>query len=171
MLIILPNVASNLPDVEKRITGEMIREGLGNLRWIGPHVDVYLPRFKIEFETGLEDALKAMGVSSLFDPMTANLTGMIETENVAVSSVIHKAVIEVNEEGTEAAAVTGIRIYEMSAFIKFQFKVDHPFLFAIVHKPTATPIFLGRVSRPSPATVSRRKKIKQMPFAFLSKDV
>jgi len=164
MLIILPNVASNLPDVEKRITGEMIREGLGNLRWIGPDVDVYLPRFKIEFETGLEGVLKAMGVSSLFDSMTANLTGMIEAENVAVSNVIHKAVIEVNEEGTEAAAVTGIRIYEMSGSIPFQFKVDHPFLFAIVHKPTATPIFLGRVTRPSPATVTVTEKKSSFTF-------
>jgi len=149
MLIILPFVAEKLPDVEKKVTGAVIREEMKNLHaGLGP--EIYLPRFKIEFETSLKEALEKMGGSSLFD-QRANLTGMIDACDVAVSDVIHKAVIEVNEEGTEAAGATGVGIMALS--LPPQIRVDHPFLFAIVHRPTATPIFFGRLSKPSPVTV------------------
>lgn len=91
MLIILPFVAGNLPDVERKLNGTVIRDLLeNNLQGGGMGPEIFLPRFKIEFSIGLGDTLKAMGAASLFDSHTANLTGMIENDNVAVSQVIHK---------------------------------------------------------------------------------
>ena len=153
MLIVLPFVAETLPDVEKKLNAQLIRSEMKNLEsspGMGP--EIYLPRFKIEYEIDLEESLKAMGVGTVFDYQRANLSGMIDPAgNVALSKVVHKAVVEVNEEGTVAAAATGMGITFMS--MPPQIRMDHPFLFVIIHRPTETPIFVGRMSRPSPATV------------------
>ena len=152
MLIIMPFVAETLPDVEKKITGAILRREMKNLsssRGMGP--EIYLPRFKVEFEADLADPLTSLGVTSIFDSTKADLTGIIDSSNVAVSKVIHKAVVEVNEEGTEAAAATGVGIMLMC--MPPSYRMDHPFLFVIVHRPTDTPVFVGRLSRPPTATV------------------
>jgi len=153
MLIIMPFVAETLPDVEKKLNDRLIRSEMKNLEsspGMGP--EIYMPRFKIEYEIDLEESLKAMGVVSVFDYQLANLSGMINpAANVALSKVVHKAVVEVDEEGTVAAAATGMGINFMC--MPPQIRMDHPFLFVIVHRPTDTPIFVGRMSRPSPATV------------------
>lgn len=152
MLILSPFVAGNLENVEKKLSSKLLREELPRLeKGFGMDPEIYLPRFKIEYEVELEDTLKAFGIESIFDQQRANLKGMINGDNISVSKVIHKAVVEVNEEGTEAAAVTGIGITFMS--MPPQYRLDHPFLFVIFHRPTSTPVFVGRMSRPSPATL------------------
>ena len=153
MLIILPYVAENMRKVERKLTSQLLRREMRDLEsspGMGPNI--YLPKFKIEFEADLGATLKALGVSSLFDEQVANLTGMIDASAgpVAVSKVIHKAVIEVDEKGTEAAAATGFGISFMC--MPPQYRMDHPFLFALVHRPTGTPVFIGRLSKPPPAT-------------------
>ena len=153
MLIIMPFVAETLPDVEKKLNDRLIRSEMKYLEsspGMGP--EIYMPRFKIEYEIDLEESLKAMGIVSVFDYQLANLSGMIDpAAHVALSKVVHKAVVEVDEEGTVAAAATGMGMTFMC--MPPQIRMDHPFLFVIVHRPTDTPIFVGRMSRPSPATV------------------
>ena len=155
MLVILPFVAEEMPEVEKNLSGALIREEMASLEPDSMKPEIYLPRFKIEFETGLKEPLMELGVASIFDETAADLTGMIDASSccnvAAVSKIIHKAAIEVNEEGTEAAAATGIDVAMFS--LPPQIMVDRPFLFTIVHRPTTTPIFIGRMSKPSPVTV------------------
>ena len=153
MLILLPFVPETLLDVEKKLTGSLLRKAMKNLETspgMGP--EIYLPRFKVEFEADLRETLTALGVASIFDEAQADLKGLIDNadKNVAVSKVIHKAVIDVNEEGTEAAAATGIGITLMC--MPPQFRMDHPFLYTIIHRPTEVPVFVGRLARPPPAT-------------------
>jgi len=114
--------------------------------------NIGLPRFRIEYETTLNDALKALGMKNAFDPAQADFGGMITgSQRPFVSQVKHKAFVEVNEEGTEAAAATSteIRIVSMPIPKKtFQMIVDRPFFFAIRDNSTGAVLFMGSVSDP-----------------------
>ena len=114
--------------------------------------DLSLPRFKVEYEITLNDALKALGMSVAFDGGRANFRGMIESaQNVYISQVKHKTFAEVNEEGTEAAAVTSTEMRATSAMRprqKFQMVVDHPFFCAIRDNTTGTILFMGSITDP-----------------------
>jgi len=114
--------------------------------------DLSLPRFKIEYEITLNEALKALGMSVAFDGGRANFRGMIESaQNVYISQVKHKTFAEVNEEGTEAAAVTSTEMRATSAMRprqKFQMVVDHPFFCAIRDNTTGTVLFMGSITDP-----------------------
>jgi serine protease inhibitor len=111
-----------------------------------------LPRFRIEYETNLNDSLKALGMRQAFDPGQADFEAMITSSQRAyLSQVKHKAFVEVNEEGTEAAAATSgeIRIVSMPLPGKtFQMIVDRPFFFAIRDSSTGAVLFLGSVNDP-----------------------
>ena len=153
MLIVFPFIAEKLADVERNLTGQLIRSEMKKMSassGYGP--DIFLPRSKIEYETDIKELLQGLGVVSVFDGQLANLSGMISTEDdVAVSKIIHKAVVELNEEGTEAAAATGIGARFCCS--RLEFRMNRPFLFIIMNRQTKTPVFVGRMSRPSPATV------------------
>jgi serine protease inhibitor len=114
--------------------------------------DLSLPRFKIEYEITLNDALKALGMGVAFDGGRANFRGMIESaQNVYISQVKHKTFAEVNEEGTEAAAVTSTEMRTTSVMRprqKFQMVVDHPFFCAIRDNTTGTVLFMGSINDP-----------------------
>ena len=114
--------------------------------------DLSLPRFKIEYEITLNDALKALGMAVAFDGGRANFRGMIEsTQNVYISQVKHKTFAEVNEEGTEAAAVTSTEMRTTSVMRprqKFQMVVDRPFFCAIRDNTTGTILFMGSITDP-----------------------
>ena len=109
-------------------------------------------KFKMTLQVELNDILKSMGMKDLFVRRTADLSGMDGTRKLFVSKVIHKAYIDVNEEGTEAAAATGGVITMMSAqFDTLTFKADHPFLFFIREKVTGSILFSGRFLKPPKA--------------------
>ena len=114
--------------------------------------DLSLPRFKIEYEITLNDTLKALGMGVAFDGGRANFRGMIESaQNVYISQVKHKTFAEVNEEGTEAAAVTSTEMRTTSVMRprqKFQMVVDHPFFCAIRDNTTGTVLFMGSINDP-----------------------
>lgn len=114
--------------------------------------DLSLPRFKVEYEITLNDALKALGMGVAFDGARANFRGMIEsTQNVFISQVKHKTFAEVNEEGTEAAAVTSTEMRATSVMRprqKFHMVVDHPFFCAIRDNTTGTVLFMGSITDP-----------------------
>jgi serine protease inhibitor len=110
---------------------------------------IQLPRFKFEYETTLEKALTAIGMGAAFDAAQSDFSGM-SAERVVINQVKHKTFIEVNEEGTEAAAVTSVGVRTLSAptVAPFQMVVDRPFFAAIRDNQTGTILFMGTVTEP-----------------------
>ncbi len=96
----------------------------------------------------MKSLLISMGMEDVFDGQKVNLSGMSPNNDLVVSKVIHKAFVEVNEEGTEAAAATGTVSRVMCGWIPQVFNADHPFLFFIRHNPTKSILFYGRFCCP-----------------------
>jgi serpin B len=110
---------------------------------------VSMPRFKFSLATSLADALSTLGMSVAFSP-AADFSGIDGGNDLLVGDVIHQADIAVDEKGTTAAAATAVIIRTTS--IEYPLVVDRPFLFFIVHQPTNTLLFAGRVVDPSKAS-------------------
>lgn len=111
-------------------------------------VDIALPKFKFEANYELNDILSGMGMADAFDLPPADFSGISGKKDLYITKVIHKAVIEVNEEGSEAAAATAVILGTKSIRFKPEFKADRPFLFFIRHNATGSILFLGRVMNP-----------------------
>jgi serpin B len=114
-------------------------------------VMLYLPKFRMETEYRLPGTLSAMGMPTAFTPGAADFSGMDGTKELFISDVIHKAFIDVNEEGTEAAAATAVVMGGAAAPGASPpiFRADHPFVFLIQDKETGTILFIGRVVNPA----------------------
>jgi len=141
MLIMLPNSKTGLSKLEADLKTVDISELKKEM--YKTEVDVSIPKFKIEFELSLVDALKKMGMRDMFSH-SAKFGGLLETtEPIYISDIVHKAFIEVNEEGAEAAAATGIIAVVTSAIIgpRTVFKADHPFKFLL--KKNTDILFMG----------------------------
>ncbi|XP_017767977.1 PREDICTED: antichymotrypsin-2-like isoform X7 [Nicrophorus vespilloides] len=147
MVVILPNKIDGIDELQQKLTNydlSKLTEGLYNT-----DVILSLPKFKIESTIDLNDPLKMVGLESLF--LHPNLTGLLEgNENLKVSDVIQKAFIEVNEEGAEAAAATGVLVGLGSSLpkpIKDMFRADHPFVVTITTTTDGAKhtLFIGRV--------------------------
>ena len=116
-------------------------------------VMVYLPKFKLESQYSLKDVLSSMGMPTAFSS-AADFSGMDGAQDLYISDVYHKAYIEVNEEGTEAAAATGVVMNMMAAAPGSEqpvpvFRADHPFLFLIQDNNTGVILFAGQVTDPT----------------------
>lgn len=109
-------------------------------------VSVLLPKFKLDTSYELAKPLVAMGMRDAFSGQ-ADFSGMTNDGGLPITNVIHKAVVDVNEEGTEAAAGSAV-IMLRSARQTLPFRADHPFLFVIRHNPSGTILFLGRLVNP-----------------------
>lgn len=139
MIVLLPEEKHDgLAELESLLSVKMLEKWLVLLQM--QEVKVFLPKFKITTEFELSKTLAAMGMPDVFNPNTADFLGLW------ISSVIHKAFVEVNEEGTEAAAATAVELYFSSPTLTFY--ADHPFLFLIFHNPSKSILFLGRVVNP-----------------------
>uniref|UniRef100_A0A668AZZ5 Leukocyte elastase inhibitor n=1 Tax=Myripristis murdjan TaxID=586833 RepID=A0A668AZZ5_9TELE len=153
MLIFLPNEmeddTTGLEKLEKELTYEKFVE------WTQPdmmdtmEVQVGLPRFKMEESYDLKDILTRMGMGDAFDVGMSDFSGMSPANDLVLSQVVHKAFVEVNEEGTEAAAATAAIMMMRCARMPDQFIADHPFLFFIRHKPSMSVLFAGRFCSPA----------------------
>jgi serpin B len=113
-------------------------------------VTLSMPRFRVEAAFDLIPALRQLGVNEAFGD-GADFSGITEAGPLRISTVAHKAYVDVDEQGTEAAAATAVSIRAAAAFRSpppVTMVVDRPFLFAIVHTATGLPLFLGQVSRP-----------------------
>ncbi|KAL1258619.1 hypothetical protein QQF64_009196 [Cirrhinus molitorella] len=153
MLIILPNEiqdkTTGLQKLEKALTYEKLMEWTKPSKMLQQEVRVSLPKFKMEETYDMNSILISMGMEDVFDDMKVNLSGMSSNNDLVVSKVIHKAFIEVNEEGTEAAGATGVVIGTTSVPIDPKtFIADHPFLFFIRHNPSNSILFYGRFCSP-----------------------
>lgn len=149
MLILLPKKIDGLSDLEKVLTSENLHKWSAGLK--SRQVDLYLPKFKMTSEFELGDVLKLMGMSLAFSDK-ADFTGMSTQEPLLISAVIHKAFVDVNEEGTEAAAATAVGLRLAAALPQpeepVEFRADHPFVFLIRDNRTQAVLFLGRLVNP-----------------------
>lgn len=148
MMVILPK-NRDLETLENNLSIEKLNQWRDNLR--KQEVDIFIPRFTFDTGYTLNTYLKQMGIISAFIPFDADFSGISEVIDFHISKVIHKAFINVNEEGTEAAAATGI-IFEITALPDEPkipvFRADHPFIFLIQERETGMIIFMGRVTNP-----------------------
>ncbi|XP_074478835.1 leukocyte elastase inhibitor-like [Sebastes fasciatus] len=148
MLIFLPDEIEDDTTGLEKLESELTYEKF--VDWTRPdlmgetEVDVMLPRFKMEVTYALKDILISMGMVNAFDVTRSDFSGMSPANDLVLSKVVHKAFVEVNEEGTEAAAATAAVVSTRSITIPVIFKADHPFLFFIRHNPTMTILFAGR---------------------------
>lgn len=152
MVVALPNEIDGIGEVSRRIDQNELSQLFGALRKEAPRpVVLSLPRFKSEYRVDLKAAFQKLGMSLPFDLNRADFSGMVK-ERAAIDQIVHRAVIEVSEEATEAAAVTAIGFVVTSAKIKpaepLQFRVDRPFLYYLVDETTGAVLFQGRVVDP-----------------------
>jgi serpin B len=111
-------------------------------------VELFLPKFEIEYEIKLKQVLRLMGMDRPFTDR-ADFSQMVDGGGVQIDDVIHKAFVKVNEEGTEAAAVTVVVIVETSAPLLPSFRADRPFVFVIHDNKTGSMLFMGEMNDPS----------------------
>lgn len=149
MVLILPKPEKRLVKVEQELTPEVLQEWLDELA--ETQLVVHMPRFRIEDSFSVRDQLQDMGLADLFDPEKAKLPGIVAggRDDLYVSDAFHKAFLEVNEEGSEAAASTAIVIAGRSLNPnRVTFKANRPFLVLIREVALNTIIFMGRVANP-----------------------
>ncbi|KAM5268021.1 serpin B6-like isoform 3-T3 [Hipposideros larvatus] len=148
MIIMLPDENFGLEMVEKQLTHEKFIE------WTRPdmmdqeEVEVFLPRFKLEENYDMKDVLRSLGMTDAFEEGQADFSGMSSQRDLCLSKVVHKSFVEVNEEGTEAAAATAAVMRYGCGRLTPRFCADHPFLFFIQHSKTNGILFCGRFSSP-----------------------
>jgi serpin B len=143
MAIVLPD--GPLSSLAGRTTG-LLLDGAS------PHrVTLFLPRFRVETQTDLTAVLGGLGVRTAFGP-DADFSGITGRKDLRISAAIHKAYVDVDERGTEAAAATAL-VMRAAALMKpppaVELVVDRPFLFAIIDAASGMPLFLGQVTRPA----------------------
>ena len=148
MIILLPRRLEGLSDLEKTLTSENLAAWTAKLR--KREVIVSIPKFKMTSQFSLASVLKSMGMTDAFTA-NADFSGMTGKKELFISAVIHKAFVEVNEEGTEAAAATGVAM-RLTAAVPDRtpvFRADHPFLFLIRDNISGSILFIGRLMNPA----------------------
>lgn len=149
MIVMLPSEGKNSLDLINALSAANWNNWMKSFEVKDPVV-VTMPRFKFAFETKLNNVLAEMGMAKAFQPNIADFS-KISDEDLYISSAVHKSYIDVNENGTEAAAVTSITFTTTSAGNeppKTYFTVDKPFVFAITEKDTNAILFIGEVQKP-----------------------
>lgn len=154
MVVLLPKEFDGLADLEAKLTFQNLQQWMNSVKH-EDEVKVYLPKFKTTSQFQMADTLKAMGMELAFNDSAANFSGMTGGRDLFISAVIHKAFVDVNEEGTEAAAATGVVISKMPTAAPIEepkeppvFRADHPFVFMIRDNRNGTIMFLGRITNP-----------------------
>lgn len=149
MVIALPADVNGLPAIEATLSVETLRSWNDALSSGDAYVS--LPRFTMTAQFELNRILSSLGMIDAFDPTKADFSGMDgDHGGLYISDVIHKAFIDVNEEGTEAAAATAVIARATSVQRIPEFRADHPFMFLITDKTTGSILFAGRMTGPEP---------------------
>jgi len=156
MLVMLPKTHGDLARLENDFSAENFE--LWKKRFAGMRdVVLYMPRFRAECRFDLSGTLASMGMRDAFSLANADFSGMDESDMLYISSAIHKAFVDVNEEGTEAAATTIMMIDLCADFDSppppppVIFRVDRPFLFLIQDDQTGAILFMGKIVHPEPS--------------------
>jgi serpin B len=147
MIILLPKQVDGLAAVEKKLMPEILAMNHGSF----DRMEIFLtmPKFTVTAEFELSKTLAAMGMTDAFDAGKADFSGMTGQKDLFLSAVVHKAFVDVNETGTEAAAATAVPAAAADGGGEIHFTADHPFLFLIRHEPSGTILFIGRMADPT----------------------
>ncbi|KAF0288047.1 Leukocyte elastase inhibitor [Amphibalanus amphitrite] len=147
MLLLLPDKKDGLKALEEKLANTPVQSIMQMLH--SEKTTISIPKFKLETSYNLKDHLKKLGIVHLFDFNSADLSKISGKNELYVSKVVHKAFIEVNEEGAEAAAATGMIIMlRCMPMEQFEFFANHPFFFAIVDNEVGLVLFSGRYVKP-----------------------
>ncbi|MBN1347482.1 MAG: serpin family protein [Phycisphaerae bacterium] len=144
MVVLLPKEADGLAGLEKSLNAKDLEAWLGRLA--KRDIRVFVPRFRMTWQFDLARTLASMGMSDAFDGK-ADFSGMDGMRDLFIAAVLHKAFVDVNEEGTEAGSWIGITVETLGE--PEAFRADRPFLFVIRHRPSGAILFLGRLVKPS----------------------
>lgn len=147
MTIVLPNTTAEIPKMLEKLDAK------DWTKWVDAttvrQLDLTIPKWQSKFETSLVGPLKAMGMAAAFDPKKADFKGIRPKGGLVISDVIHKTMIDVNEEGTEAAAATGAVMMPTAVMVPLKFVANRPFIYAIRDTQTGAILFTGVVNDPS----------------------
>jgi len=146
MTVILPKEGQNINELSKSLTSDQWNALLNMV--YEKEVELHLPKFELEYKKELSGILKSLGMTSAFDGSLSDFTGINKTmgQSLAIDQVMHKTYLKVDEEGSEAAAVTSVSIEVTSMPYNTVMKVDQPFLLAIRERKNGTILFIGKIS-------------------------
>ncbi len=153
MYVFLPSEGSSLEEFTSGLTGEELESYIAKVS--ERELELRMPKLKLEYgKVDLKDALKNLGMGLAFDRSAADFSGIADVapERLFIAFVDHKAVVEVNEEGTEAAAATNVGIGLTSVPIRTEFIVDRPYMFVIRDDRSGSILFSGLISDPTQET-------------------
>lgn len=159
MVIILPKKPEGLAKLEQKLTFPTLQQWLETLETDQCSVTLSFPKFETTQDFSLKEVMQAMGIKDAFDPVKADFSGMAARatlqkngENLYVDTIIHKAYIEVDEEGTKAAAATAPPVPVAPTALPptciKTFHADHPFIFLIRDNHSGLLLFMGRIDNP-----------------------
>lgn len=156
MLVLLPKDKNGLNKLEKQLSAQKLAQLMEGSFYT--KVKLSLPRFKMMISSKLKAPLKQLGMRTAFSNQ-ADFTGMTKHAELKISEVVHKAFVEVNEKGTEAAAATAVIVRAKSTSVRHKlptppkiFKADHPFIFIIKDNQTGSILFIGKLENPQSAS-------------------
>ncbi|XP_078524172.1 serpin I2 isoform X2 [Lissotriton helveticus] len=144
LILVLPAERVTIEEMEKVITADLIKAWISEME--EEEVEVSLPRFKIEHKLDLKKSLPMLNVTEIFNH-GCDLSGITESADIYVSKVVQKVSIEINEDGSEAAASTGMDISAMS-MARYQFLANRPFMFIIKDNLLGSILFMGKLTNP-----------------------
>ncbi len=144
MLVLLPEQVDGLAELENRLSEDNLAKWMNKLQ--SNKIELYFPKFSLTEEFQLKETLRDMGMTTAFERDRADFSRMNGSRDLFLSAVVHKAVMEVNEQGTTAAAATGAVMVTVS--MPKPFRIDHPFVFLIRDSRTNSILFMGRVVEP-----------------------
>jgi serine protease inhibitor len=147
LVVIVPDDPDGLPAVEAQLSGDALTHAITAAQPLGESLDVTLPKFAITQNQGLNALLDSLGVHDAFTPDVADFSGIDGAHDLYVQTVIHDAMITVDEHGAEAAAATGVGVG--TASLPPQLTADHSFMFVLYDSVTGSILFMGRVLDPT----------------------
>ena len=146
MVIFLPNRINGIKNLTTYLTVKDFYTYLSKLRT--KNINIYLPKLKLKTRYYLKSILYQLGMKDAFTNK-ANFSGITGKPNLKIKKVIHQAYIKVDEKGSEAAAATAVVFKLKCIMMPTVFRADHPFIFFIIHNPTKTILFMGKVINPA----------------------
>ncbi len=151
MTILLPDEPTGVDDLVASLSADRWRQLMARFEAaVLEEIEVYLPKFKLEWKSELKPVLAAMGMAEAFDPNMADFTGIVPEGGLYISEVFHKSFVRVDEEGTEAAAATRVDMGLGAISPPPEFRVDRPFVFAIHDRHSGALLFIGKIVDPPP---------------------
>ncbi|XP_050822014.1 serpin I2 [Gopherus flavomarginatus] len=153
LVLTLPLEDVTIEEVEKLITAQLIKDWFSETQ--EEDVEISLPRFKIEQTVNLQETLHSLNVTEIFSG-GCDLSGITESSDIHISKAIQKVCIEVNEDGSEAAASSSTHMAAIMSMSHNQFVANRPFLFILKHNPTGSIVFMGRLANPDIQNIRRR---------------